>query len=397
MNIIFIGGLIPPEQRKEVLTNNKAPLQEAGNILQYSFLKGLDHFYIVNVISATPVGQYPLSYSKIKIRRSIFSHNGFSKDVSIGYPTIPFIDRIFKIFNIKKEAKGFLNMNKTDNKTYLIVYSLYSPFLKAAVKIKKSRPNVKICLIVPDLPQYMSDNKKYIYRILKRIDRFIINKLLLQIDSFVLLTDYMKDELNIGNRPWVRIEGIADYNTNIKTNKENFKIILYTGSLSKRYGIFNLLDAFSLIESNDYRLWICGDGNIKDEIVKRSLVDQRISYFGQIPYSEVLNLQQKATILINPRTSEGEYTKFSFPSKTIDYLASGTPCILHRLKGIPTEYYPYAYFVDNETPNGLKDAIIDLCSKPQQELDKIGERAVLFIKKNKTPVNQVGKMLKILN
>ena len=45
---------------------------------------------------------------------------------------------------------------------------------------------------------------------------------------------------------------------------------------------------------------------------------------------------------MNPRSADAEYTKYSFPSKTIEYLATGVPVVMNRLPGIPEEY---EYFV----------------------------------------------------
>src|SRR5690606_28854588 len=103
--------------------------------------------------------------------------------------------------------------------------------------------------------------------------------------------------------------------------KEEFKTILYTGTLAKRYGIVHLLEAFALIKDQDYRLWICGDGDARDEVNEKVRMDPRITYFSQISRERVLKFQKKATVLVNPRKSEGEFTKYSFPSKTMEYLA----------------------------------------------------------------------------
>ena len=174
----------------------------------------------------------------------------------------------------------------------------------------------------------------------------------------------MYKPLNIGERPWVRIEGIFNANKNNDfLEKENFKTILYSGTLAKRYGVLNLLDAFSLIKNKEYRLWICGDGDGSGEINERAKNDSRIINFGQIPREEVLKRQQRATVLVNPRTSEGEFTKYSFPSKIMEYLASGTPCIMHRLAGIPKEYFDYCFISENETPLGLYNTIMFVCGK----------------------------------
>ena len=38
---------------------------------------------------------------------------------------------------------------------------------------------------------------------------------------------------------------------------------------------------------------------------------------------------------VNPRQNNEEFTKYSFPSKTMEYLASGVPVVAYKLDGIP--------------------------------------------------------------
>ena len=106
--------------------------------------------------------------------------------------------------------------------------------------------------------------------------------------------------------------------------------------------------------------------------------------------------QREATVLVNPRTSEGEFTKYSFPSKTMEYLASGTPCIMNKLKGIPQEYFKFIFFPENESVFELSQIIIEICKKEQSELNKIGELAKRFIFENKTPDKQCEKIYNML-
>ena len=156
------------------------------------------------------------------------------------------------------------------------------------------------------------------------------------IDSFVLMTEFMKYEYEINEDNYVVVEGL--YNTqrnfNMFIDKESHKTILYSGIIAKQFGIIHLLDAFSVIKNSDYRLWICGDGDGKDEVLRRVNEDSRIKYFGQIKREEVLKLQRRATVLVNPRFSNEEFTLFSFPSKTMEYMAS-TAC------GNEIQHVPY--------------------------------------------------------
>ena len=71
-------------------------------------------------------------------------------------------------------------------------------------------------------------------------------------------------------------------------------------------------------------------------------------------------MQHKATILVNPRTSEGEFTKYSFPSKTMEYLLAGRCVVVNRLPGIPEEYYQYVYTPQNESVEALAECLTNV-------------------------------------
>jgi glycosyltransferase involved in cell wall biosynthesis len=128
----------------------------------------------------------------------------------------------------------------------------------------------------------------------------------------------MSKHFKIENKPWVVIEGMVnpeEIDLSNSTEKSNKKIVLYTGTLAKRYGILDLLDAFVEIEDVNFELWICGAGDTEDQIKLTSKQDKRIKFLGLLPREQILNLQRSATVLVNPRNAEGEYTKYSISIK----------------------------------------------------------------------------------
>jgi glycosyltransferase involved in cell wall biosynthesis len=207
----------------------------------------------------------------------------------------------------------------------------------------------------------------------------------------------MRDRLPVKKDSWLLMEGIYDESKRLeKTIKSEHKVVLYTGNLSKRYGILELLNAFRQIEDDNYRLWICGNGDGKEDVISMAMMDKRIEYKGVLSHDEVLLLQKQATILVNPRSSAGEYTKYSFPSKTMEYLASGTPTIMCHLPAIPKEYDDYLFYFTDESAEGIKDKIVEVCSKSNDELMSFGKKAADFILNNKTPKIQMGRVLSFI-
>lgn len=389
-NICFIGGFFPDRIRDEIKNNSVFNIQNAADTLQHSLLQGLFfHYPEMRVINAPFVGSYPYRYKKIYIPSCNIDKNSSS----IGFINITGI----KYFFIKKKLYKHLYewaSNNFENKT-IIIYSAQLYLLEVVLEIRKHFQDIKICLIVPDLVQHMNSPQGIIYRIFQK---YLINKmenLLPKIDSYVLLSKAMTQKLPVKNNNWTIIEGIF-YNQTYEFTKNtnlNVKKILYSGSLNRKYGILNLLEAFSSIKEANLELIICGDGDVKNEIIQASKKDSRIIYLGVIPRGNVLQLQSESTLLVNPRTPEGEYTKYSFPSKIMEYLASGTATLIYKLPGIPEEYYDYCYTIENDfSIDRLANEIKTICSSDPIDLKTIGVNAKEFILKEKNPISQCTKI-----
>ena len=395
MRVLYIGSFFPIERTEEITSNSKGYIDNAANNFQWALINGLDCYYPrVELITLPVIGSYPFHYKKAYFSKSFFSHKEKSNGKSMGFLNLPLIKHVSKYYNLYQTLKKI----DSNEPTTIIIYAMHSPFLKAVFKLKANGYNLKTCLVIPDLPQFMSASKNIFYVFFKWIDSHNIKKYLGAIDSFVFFSDQMVDFIAVENKPWTRIEGIFLPTKNVHAvSKEGRKVILYTGSLAEIYGIKNLMNAFMLIQDVSYELWICGDGDYKGEIIKKSLIDKRIKYFGQLPFDEIQKMQKRATVLVNPRTSQGDYTKYSFPSKTMEYLASGTPCIMHRLPAIPPEYFPFLFIAEKEDAEGLKDKIIEVCNKEEKYLIDFGTKASEFILTNKNPESQVKKIFDMIN
>lgn len=290
-----------------------------------------------------------------------------------------------------REAKLWLNKNR-EEKVTILVYSLIYPYLKAAIDLKKMYPNVQICCIVLDLPEYFGDSTSLLYRFLGNLETKRIYSLVPSVDSFVLLTKYMREKLNVGLRPSLLLEGI--YNpVCIVPQKKRKKTILYTGKLDIRFGIRDLIKAFNDIDDSEFVLWICGFGLDRIFVEEAAKKDKRIIYWGVVEQKHVFEMQQQATLLVNPRKGHEEYTKYSFPSKTMEYMASGTPTIMYKLPGLPIEYEEYLVLLPDNSQETLT-AI--LRSKTQAELYEFGEKAKRFILENKNSEIQASRLMNFI-
>jgi glycosyltransferase involved in cell wall biosynthesis len=399
-DIVFLGGLFPKETENKIYEKSKSFVQAAANALQWNIVDGLDKCsgVSVKIINSLFIGAYPKKFEDLIIKTYRFKHNENSDDINVGFLNLFGIKHFVKYWILKPYLKKWAN---TENrKKCIIAYSLNYTFVNCLKYIKKVNPQIQTCIIVPDLPQYMNLSNKvsFLYRFLKNIEIKSIRKNMQYIDYYTLLTEQMAKFLKI-DKNYTVVEGSStDAFKNIRTNrkKDNMKYIVYTGTLNEKYGVLDLVKAFRKIDNQYYRLILCGSGDSEDKIRQYAKLDNRIMYKGQVKREDVLKLQMEATVLVNPRKNNEEYTKYSFPSKILEYLSSGTPTIAYKLDGIPNEYDDYIYYINGDSYEDIAFEIIEVCEKDENERIEFGERARKFVMENKNNIVQVEKILKMI-
>lgn len=124
--------------------------------------------------------------------------------------------------------------------------------------------------------------------------------------------------------------------------------------------------------------------------------EDEVIYHGNVLNEEVVAAEMEASLLINPRPTTEEFTKYSFPSKNMEYMASGTPVLTTNLPGMPQEYQEYVYLFDDETVEGMARKIREVLSFSPESLRRKGLDAQRFVLENKNNVVQAKKILTML-
>lgn len=404
MEILFLGGLFPKETENEIINNSIGSVQNAANNLQWEFVKGLEENSnkSITILNSLYIGSYPNRYKKMRINTYNFSRNlDKSKATNVGFLNLTGIKRVSRYLSLKPFVKDWID-SKKDSKKIIIAYAMTSTFTQILEYAKKVDSSIATCLIIPDLPQYMnlSNKKNNLYNLLKNIEIKIIKKNMEYIDSYVVLTQHMLEVLDI-SKPYVVIEGISTdiFNFTCKDsdyNQDNLKTVLYTGGLNEKYGVVDLIRSFEMLENENYRLIICGSGDAEKTIREASERDSRIIFKGLLKREEILKLQKSATVLINPRANNEEYTKYSFPSKILEYMSSGTPVLAYMLDGMPNEYRDYIYTINENEENAIYCALKSVLEKKQEELHEKGIKAKEFVLREKNRKRQCEKVLDML-
>jgi glycosyltransferase involved in cell wall biosynthesis len=351
---VFVGFVFDDEKEKELMCFSKCGVGTAANQYQQGILSGLSGE--MRILTTLSTGAFPRLNRKLffkKESKTIYGHE---------HTYLPFVN-LFLIRDMMFRRGLYRELSKvveSQQHTKVYVYSLYMPSLKALEKLKKKYGNrVHYCLIIPDLAGKYGLIRRGIKGIKDRLDAQKKMSLANRADSFVFLTEAMKELFD--PKPYTVIEGFLPACEFDYSNQRIPKSVLYTGSLNRAFGMQTLLEAFSLIQDPDAQLWICGAGDLENVVKEAAQKDPRIQFKGFLPKNEIAALQTQCDVLINPRTDEGEYTKYSFPSKTMEYLLSGSKVVMHQLPGIGEEYYRFIRVIEDTDAEAMARAIVSAC------------------------------------
>lgn len=262
--------------------------------------------------------------------------------------------------------------------------------------------NQKMVVLVTDLPTMLiKSNPKpsILSKMIESLSMFFLRRF----DYYVILTEQMNEIVNPYGKPFLIMEGLVDAEVNSVENSDfysgciNKRILLYAGGIYEKYGVKKLLDAFSILKEEDIELHIYGSGDLENIIQEYCSRDFRIKYFGIVTNDIVVKRLKEATLLVNPRPTDEEFTKYSFPSKNMEYMVSGTPLLTTKLPGMPSEYNSYVYLFDDQTVYGIKNTIENLLSKSSMELKLLGTSGQQFVLDNKSNRIQSKRIIDFLN
>lgn len=363
---------------------------ESGNELKFSY------------ISTRAISDYPMNPSKVIHKKKWVEKISNSQEIEIF--EIPFLNRgILKILTrfISSFYYSFQFFIGNKNKKGIIVYSVHVPFMLTGFLVSKIF-KIDLISVWTDPPSVPYEHDNFLKRSLRKIEYKISTFLMKQSTKLIVLTKHLAEDFSKGT-PYIVIEGILDEKkirdlvaqSDYKDNSSEEKIkIIYTGSVEEKYGIGKIVEAIQMLNSEKVQLDIYGKGNFVKKIQKNKY--KNVFYKGFLPYKEILKVQNNADFLINARSNNDEYVKYSFPSKTMEYLASGTPVISTMLSGIPDNYKNHLIEIKNSSPIEIKKTVECALKLDIKKRNEIAKNAKEFIYK-KNISTQGEKILKFIN
>ena len=237
------------------------------------------------------------------------------------------------------------------------------------------------------------------YTFLGWLDAWCGRKLLRYLAGAVVVSDAIARDYLQG-RSCIRVDGGVTRQMIEKTGRlletrqrpQGRFTIVTTGALSGFNGISEILAAFAHLEGPGYRLIVAGRGPLGVEVEEAVRRDPRIEFPGYLAHRDVLALHSKADVLLSVRITGKLNTSYAFPSKTFEYLLSGVPVITTATGHMKTEYGPYCFVLEEQSPLALAALVRRIEGLTPAERSRIGLAARQFIIDNKAWDVQCGRI-----
>ena len=286
----------------------------------------------------------------------------------------------------------FLNKKNVSNNDIVIIDPLRISACIGAVIACKIR-GIKLVSYITDVPTCYAFGNNNNISLWSKISYRVAETA----DLFIFITDQMNEVMNKKNKPYIVVEGFADeklnsFKVDISQKYKN-PTIMYAGGVEKIYGLDILVEGFMEANIPNSELHIYGSGSYVDEIIEKSKTYPQIKYLGCKSNAVIVAEQMKVTLLVNPRYTNADYTKYSFPSKNAEYMASGTTTLTTKLAGMPIDYYPHVYILEEETKEGVAKKIKEILDIDPKKMFLFGQETKKWMMENKCSKKQVQKII----
>lgn len=395
MKILYLGTVCDFEEYEKILKKCKSKPSVASVVFETALIRGMaENNADIQILSYPMIPAFPKCVS-------VF-FGGNTETIS-GYPcrwlrtvNLPFIKQWVRRWDACRAIKSWAKENMGDG--VILSYSV-PPFLVKDILRYGKKYKLKTAAIIPDLLENMYINHKSSFPV-NAVKQLYLNKALKlqgKYDGYIYLTEAMREKISL-DKPYVVMEGILDSAGVMQDDImcSSPRGIMYAGRMHEKYGVLNLVEAFEQIEDPNIELWLFGEGTAVEAIQEKAKKDSRIRYFGRVTRDEVLEYERKAALLVNPRSTKEGFTKYSFPSKTIEYMASGTPLLTTRLEGISKEYFDFVFSVEDNDVALMKNELQRILCLSDEELASKGEIARRFVSENKNAKSQAGRIIDFL-
>ena len=267
-----------------------------------------------------------------------------------------------KFFTFLKQRFEVLSAKNREHKPDIVIADCMNIQSLLLARSYARKCKVPLIGILDDNPNTISDGNAFTSKFISSLSK--------RCKAYICITEELNKLVNKKNKPHIVIDGVTeDVFREVSVDLRKYKrYFFYSGALTERYGIYNLIEAFKELNRRDISLIICGYNKEEklDEMVRGY---NNIYYIGTLPSEVCLAYESNSIANVNPKMYEPELDKYSPPSKTIEYLSATSLTISTYLQNLYEDFkYDALWIKDNYS---LKEALYDAVNMKSQQREEM--------------------------
>ena len=355
---MLLGFTVPDAMARAFFVHDPLPAVQTHKFA-WSLTRALCHAHReVRLLSAAPVQSFPL-FPRVRFRSCGFREAGVEGRL-IGFLNLVVLKHATRFFAIVRAWPQIVRWRVET----VYVHGVHTPFLLAGLLFRAR--GLRVIAVLTDPPGVSLPTDGWFSRLLKHVDRALAGMIIRRFSGVIALAPELAARHARG-LPVLVVPGIvgADWLARLTalppgSPGNDRPVVLYAGGLHAAYGVDRLIDAAELLPDVDFRFY--GKGDQVARLIRASPANA--SYEGFVDAPALARAIRQADILVNPRPTGSRMAAQSFPSKLLEYLASGKPVLTTRLDAIPPEIAGCFDYPEDESPAGLAAAIRRMLAMP---------------------------------
>ncbi len=388
--LAFVGCVVP-----DVPLYQSIAFSRAGNMSQTNLLASIRHAGVPasKVIAPIPIQSWPAGGHPL-VRGTQYRLDDGTLVDSPGFVNIPVLKQLTIGLGVFWRLLAWGWKNRKRRARVVSTYNLsVPPGIFTLLGARLIGAKVVAHLYDINIPGETVP-KSPLFRLDYRLQRWLMP----HFDGLVVVSDAIIRDFAL-RAPHIRVDGgVSESAFLVTTEREASKlfVIVSAGSLDEANGVTLLLAAFARLKGAQYRLRIAGAGPLEAEVKGAAARDPRIEYQGYLAFADVLKLYQSADILANLRLTKSVNTKYFFPSKLMEYLASGRPVLTTCTGHVEEEFGEFTYLVKEETPEALAAVIESVEREARDDRERKGAMAREYMMATKTWRAQGRRVVRLI-
>jgi glycosyltransferase involved in cell wall biosynthesis len=273
----------------------------------------------------------------------------------------------------------FISLNSTARETVVLTTGYY-PLQMFAILISAR------LIRVPGY-SYIFDTHKQATQKMSWVKRSFVNayfsigfRLARRLHGWLVLNDQFIRKGRITTRYLKTKVGVTGKHELVSKSEQKLarpKVFVFAGTLNDENGVALLVDFLAASPTAELKIHVYGDGESVDVVRGLVATDCRVEYFGRVPDGQLREALTRADFLLCLRDPAGLSADFSFPSKLINFMSTGTPVISNWFPGLDRSYAQHLHMLAKYDVPSLAFTLTALING---KVDRaLGEEAKTFI------------------